>query len=384
MEDKFVMKKQFLVVLFAYIILGILGFSYLILQQENILRKYFVIDPQERVKQTNLSLCNSLSRYFIRENKDATLDQVADYIAKYGRPSLFEMVFVYKDKDGTMKQIDRSGVSPVTKDAFTSETVYPITIDSGRGQGYLLITTKESGKAELEEGLRKYKTISYSLRFLFGLLVIALLIIVFYHTYSAKMRLARDLAEIKASNDGLTSAYTHEYFMKILGIEVEKFRIYNSPLALLMLDIDYFKNFNDRYGHLAGDKVLQEVAKIIKSTTRATDIVARYGGEEFSVIIPYVAKNDGRSKDEKARLKDFISEIKNVADRIRQNVEECGLEFDSGILKVTVSVGGAFYYRKFENISRDDLLQKADLALYKAKRLGRNKVCIDYESSKPI
>ncbi len=381
MKAKTAKSTKFLTLLLACLILSIAGFSFLILQQENVLRTYFIVNPQERIKEYRESLSNSLSKNFIKENKTSTLPEVMDYLKKYGRTSLFESIFIFKDKDGQTKQITRSGISPVTEEVFTSEVVYPVTIDNGNIQGYLLIIIKEAGAAELQEGLAKYRAISYSLRFLFLLLTAALLTIAFYHTYSAKIKLAKEIAEIKASNDGLTGLHTHDYFIKILDIEVDKFKIYNIPIALLMLDIDHFKSFNDKFSHPAGDKILEEVARLIKTNTRATDILARYGGEEFAVIIPYVTRPN-ETLDKKERLKIFIDEIKNVAERIRKGAEENKIEFLSNVLNVTISIGAAFYYKKSSDASSHSLLRKADSALYRAKALGRNRTWIDFESTK--
>ena len=380
MRQKAFKSAKFLVALSAYLAVCVIGFNFLILQQENVLRKYFITIPQEKIKNYNASLSNSLCKYFARENKSAGLNQAAAYLERYGRTSLFDLIFIFKDKDGRLKQITKSGISQVTKEALASESVYPVTIDNGAMGGYLLVIIKDTGGAELEEGFRKYAAITYSIRFLFLLLALALLAIVCYHTYSAKMRLARDLAEIRASNDGLTGLHTRDYFMKILEIEVERFTIYNTPVALLMLDIDRFKSFNDTFGHPAGDKVLQEAAKTIKANTRATDIVARYGGEEFAVIMPYVAKTN-RRMSKKERLKVFVYEIRSVAERIRKSIEESEINFLSDKLSVRISIGAAFFYRKTALVASDYLLRKADGALYKAKHLGRNRVCIDYEST---
>ncbi|MFA6609355.1 MAG: GGDEF domain-containing protein [Candidatus Omnitrophota bacterium] len=375
MLSKLVQKTKFLIAALAFVIACIAGFNFLILQQESILRKYFIETPQEELKEAHLSLANSLSKYFDRENKYSTLEQVTDYIKRYGKTALFELFFIFQDKDSSMKQISKIGITTVSNAVLSSGNVYPAAIDSGNIEGYLMVMIKGSDSTELAEGMLKYKIISYSLRLIFLLLVTALLMILFYHDYSAKMRLARDMAEIKASNDGLTELHTHEHFMKALDIEVEKVNIYDTPLALLMLDIDHFKNFNDTYGHMAGDAVLQEVSKIIRISTRASDILARYGGEEFSVIVPYVAKPGDIAG--RRRIADFLREIKNVAERIRRNVEENTVEFNSNSLKVTISIGVAFYYKKAHGLATADLIQKADSALYQAKRHGRNRVCIN-------
>lgn len=379
MIARFSEKKRLLAVVMLCIIIGIASFNFLILQQEKILRKYFILNPREKMKQMQASLSNSLFKYFARENKYSDLSQIEDYIKKYGLTSLSELFFIFQDKDGNLKQVSKAGVTKVSSEILKMGDVYPVTVDNGSVEGYLMVSIKEMDTAELKEGLVKYRVISYSLKLVFLLLVTALLVIILYHDYSAKMRLARDMAEIKASNDGLTKLYTHEHFMKALKIELDKVHIYNMPLTLLMMDIDYFKNFNDKYGHRAGDKVLEEVSNIIKLSTRATDILARYGGEEFAVIIPYVAK-PGDIPDDK-RLENFLSEVKGVAERIRKNVEDARIEFESNLLNVTVSVGIAFYHKKSSHMTVARLLQRADDALYQAKKLGRNRTHIHYEPS---
>jgi diguanylate cyclase (GGDEF)-like protein len=196
------------------------------------------------------------------------------------------------------------------------------------------------------------------------------------------MRLARDIAEAKASNDGLTGLYTHAYFVKLLQIEIEKFQIYGLPVGLIMLDVDKFKSINDEYGHVAGDKILQEVAKTVKSTTRSTDICARYGGEEFSVLMPSVYAYE--EKPQPKTLESFVSEIRNLAERIRMNVENIEIRLADGkIVKVTVSIGISTCHSKREQLTPTALLEKADAALYTAKETGRNRIVIDKDSVPP-
>lgn len=366
-------------VILLFLVIGVAGFNSLILQQEEVLRKYFILDPAEKIKEYNLTLANSLSKYFARENVSATMSDVADYLRKYGRTSLFELTFIFKDADGVTRQATKDGIADVGRDAVASEAIYPVTVDSGRVQGYLLVAIKATRTTELEEGLAKYTIISYSLKFLFFLLTAALVTIVFYHSYSARMKLAKDMAEVRASNDGLTGLYTHNYFMRVLQIETNKARLDHTPLALVMLDVDQFKSFNDKYGHQAGDKVIQEVAKIIRLNTRATDIPARYGGEEFAIAIPYISKLEG-VEDQRQRLRIFITTIKTVAERIRKGVEASRIEFMANTLTATISIGVAFCYKHPEKISGEDLLRRADSALYRAKKLGRNRISVDYES----
>lgn len=373
-------RSRFFIIILIYLIIGVIGFNYLIIQQEDILRRYFIIEPRERAKEMSASLALSMRKYFTIENASADIEKVKKNMERYGSTSLYELLFIFEDKDGSLKQMSKTGLATVDNKALDYKWVYPVTVDSGKVDGYLVVMIKEAGEAELKEGLKKYVTISYSLRFLFILLLLALSTIVLYHIYSAKMKLARELAEIKASNDGMTGLHTHEHFMKALEIEVGKFKIYNMPVALFMLDIDHFKEFNDRFGHQAGDAVLKEVSAIIKMNARATDILARYGGEEFAVLIPYVQKTD-EIKDPKERLKVFVDEVKNMAERIRESVKEKKVKFLSSTVHVTISIGVAYYFKRFGGATSEFLLRKADTALYKAKRLGRDRVSIDYESS---
>jgi diguanylate cyclase (GGDEF)-like protein len=135
-----------------------------------------------------------------------------------------------------------------------------------------------------------------------------------------------------------------------------------------MLDIDHFKKINDTHGHLAGDQVLQVIARCLADCVRPMDTVARYGGEEFAVILP--------SCD--------IAFGKIVADRIRETIESLRIPLVSRAeLQVTVSIGGAFapeWIRSTTAIWTD----RADLQLYRAKSEGRNRVCIDAQQKTSV
>jgi diguanylate cyclase (GGDEF)-like protein len=130
----------------------------------------------------------------------------------------------------------------------------------------------------------------------------------------------------------------------------------NYTFSLLMLDIDHFKNCNDRYGHLVGDAVLKEVAKGIKDSVRLIDLVGRYGGEEFLIVLIETDKKQG--------------EI--VAERIRKFIEDKSIKVYDEELKVTVSIGISTF--PFDSKEVKSLINKADKALYSAKESGRNKI----------
>jgi len=158
----------------------------------------------------------------------------------------------------------------------------------------------------------------------------------------------------EAITDGLTGLYHHKYFELRLKEELDRSKRYSNPLSLAMVDIDFFKKVNDQHGHPAGDRVLREVAVILKKETRLSDIVARYGGEEFGVILPYV---------------DFQN-LFMIGERLRKGVEQK----DFGGIKITISVGIAYFDCKNADLDQGTFIGTADSALYKAKNSGRNRV----------
>ncbi|MFZ5572804.1 MAG: diguanylate cyclase [Thermodesulfobacteriota bacterium] len=163
----------------------------------------------------------------------------------------------------------------------------------------------------------------------------------------------------KAVKDGLTGLYNHEYFQNVLQQELLLSQRQNRQLALLMIDIDHFKRFNDNWGHLAGDAVLQQVSLSIGMVCRKSDIIARYGGEEIAVIL--------RETD--------VQTAFTLGEKLRRTVEE--LEIPHPLrtderLRVTVSLGVAVY--PLDAADKTGLIQRADEALYRSKSLGRNRV----------
>jgi diguanylate cyclase (GGDEF)-like protein len=165
----------------------------------------------------------------------------------------------------------------------------------------------------------------------------------------------------KAITDGLTGLYTHSHFERILESEVDRAIRYKTQLSLLLLDIDFFKSFNDNYGHQVGDIVLKEIAAAFTQGLRKSDTSARYGGEEFAIIAP--------GTDEK--------NIKILGERIRRKVENgIIIEHEGKKLKVTVSIGVTTLSEtdRENNIFPGDFFKRVDTALYKAKENGRNQV----------
>ena len=162
----------------------------------------------------------------------------------------------------------------------------------------------------------------------------------------------------QADYDGLTSIYNRQQFDKRLRIELKRHQRQASPLSLIMLDLDYFKNLNDTYGHLAGDMVLKKVGGLLLDTVRETDFPARYGGEEFVVILP-------ETKEEQAWL---------LAERIRGAIGRTAFSYEGNRFNVTASIGVASI-KPGPLTPGDTLVLQADQALYLAKNSGRNMVC---------
>ncbi len=160
-----------------------------------------------------------------------------------------------------------------------------------------------------------------------------------------------------ATTDMMTKLKIHHYFQTALVEEFERARKYKRPLSLIMADIDYFKNFNDIHGHRAGDSVLKNVAQVLIENIRPMDIAARYGGEEFTIIMP---KTD-------------IMEALIAAERIRENVSHRKVKIDERELSVTVSIGISQMDPEADK-NKNDLIERADRALYISKRNGRNRV----------
>jgi diguanylate cyclase (GGDEF)-like protein len=174
---------------------------------------------------------------------------------------------------------------------------------------------------------------------------------------TAELEKTKDEMEKLSITDGLTGLSNYRYFMQALESEFRRAIRYSRNVSLLMIDIDYFKNLNDTYGHLCGDFVIKKVAEVIKRVVRSTDVVARYGGDELAVILPETNKANALQ----------------VAEKLKGEIIDCRFEWRGKSVEVRISIGigtgpapgiGEFV----------DLLNAADRALYRAKQGGRNLV----------
>ncbi|HOK41237.1 MAG TPA: GGDEF domain-containing protein [bacterium] len=156
--------------------------------------------------------------------------------------------------------------------------------------------------------------------------------------------------------DSLTGLFVHNKIKQNLVKEINRSKYYNLSLSLLMCDIDFFKNFNDTYGHEIGDEVLKTVANILKNSIRESDYVGRYGGEEFMIILTEANKENANK----------------IAERIRQNIESNYIYYKNNKLKITISIGISTYPE--DGNDEEEIIKAADKALYTAKKKGRNRV----------
>lgn len=166
----------------------------------------------------------------------------------------------------------------------------------------------------------------------------------------------RELTELSIT-DGLTGLFNHRYLQDRFDYEFKRVRRYGGMLSCIIIDIDHFKSLNDTYGHQYGDYVIRQIATLIKTRSREVDICGRYGGEEFMVISNLHEKN--------ALL---------YATKLHDTIEKYVFEHPTASVNVTVSIGIAEYNSEVR--SKQELIERADRAMYQAKNSGRNMVCI--------
>jgi diguanylate cyclase (GGDEF)-like protein len=205
------------------------------------------------------------------------------------------------------------------------------------------------------------------------LLILAAIILVLGGIYYFIGRLLRKINEAQcklvqlATIDDLTQLCNRRYFFERFNQEMERAKRYQRPLSCLILDIDHFKHVNDTYGHLSGDQVLVDMAKILRNNCRQSDLAGRYGGEELIILLP-------ETDSPGAMI---------IAERIREMIEQHQTVDDRGeIIRVTVSMGVASLTGpELEKMDKNErIVQYADDALLRAKKDGRNRIEI-YQTS---
>jgi diguanylate cyclase (GGDEF)-like protein len=294
-----------------------------------------------------------MSSPILSVDSGSTLKEVAEFMSSNNisvvlvRNKSLDYIGVVTDADFTRKVATKERSVNTTKvDSVMSAPVKTI-------EGSTFMT--KANKTMRQSGIRNLAVTEK------GEFVGLLSVINFFKYYEEVEEYLSDLA----INDGLTRIHNRRYFDEVLAVEWKRARREHSPLSLIMLDIDYFKKYNDTYGHQAGDESLIKVAKAISGTMRRpADMVARYGGEEFVVVLPNVGQEDAVKLSEK----------------IRTTIEDLEIEHKlSSINKfLTMSLGVASIVPSRDS-SPEELLKKADKSLYNAKIRGRNCVSVAHD-----
>lgn len=230
----------------------------------------------------------------------------------------------------------------------------PVALDT------FLYNANSSDNASLKAFISAYKK-----ELLFGLILLAGLGLIGHivslraqiKTRTHQLEAAKQLAETEARTDALTGLPNRRHFLESLSRDIAKADRHQWPLTVISMDIDFFKQINDQYGHAAGDETLRQVSDIFRQYSRASDAVARIGGEEFALIC----------------LNSSASETEQLASRLRTEIAETNIIYKRQQFNITLSIGIAVM-QPGDDV--EQLLRKADLALYEAKQTGRNKVCI--------
>ena len=239
------------------------------------------------------------------------------------------------------------------------ELVHKIRTSGEKNYTYIIMLTamddKDNVVVGLESGADEYLTKPFNSKELVARVASGMRIL----KLEEQLMLAHQQMEILAMRDGLTGLLNRraieEYAEAEFNLTLRKERV----LSVIMLDIDHFKNINDRFGHNCGDHTLQQVAKILKEDLRVYDRIGRWGGEEFILILPDTQLMDAAK----------------VAERIRARTAEMEMSLENGEeFSVQISLGIASTASQFSSLTK--LIDAADQALYQAKQTGRNRVCI--------
>ncbi len=285
--------------------------------------------------------------------------------------SLFDIKTIPVSKIYPGVEVQATYVNNLLDNSFITKVAKPVTVTLGIILaviiGYLVINIDSAAIVTLS-----FVSV-YSLYILFAYFImkyhnlwigivypLMLGLIVFVSAFVVKYIIkSRDFEQqyLLATTDGLTELYNHRYFQEQMKILVEQSKRYDIPFSLIIIDIDYFKKFNDTFGHQAGDAVLRQVAQLLKQSVRSTDIVCRYGGEEMSILLPNTSKEVSITTAEKICKRVAAKRFK------LNNYQESN---------VTISLGVSSYPEDGETPA--SIIDAADKRLYQSKHNGRNQV----------
>lgn len=361
-----ILKTRFIGYLILLAITSWFLFNFLVTRQSSVMYKYFIEKPATYNVERAERIASSIYQSFNTEVKFPSLTNIKNFVEKYNGIPFLSVNFIYHDDTGAIKSVI-SDVNDIN--ILSAEYVYPIKRDN-RDLGTLLVYDINK---EYKKGMAEYHEIMNLTRIFFAILLVLLFSIVLFREYSTKIEKEKREAEYQAVHDGLTGLYTQKYFKEHLSREISRSRRYKRPVSLIMCDIDRFKQFNDTHGHLAGDKAIQTVARIISENVRTSDIVARYGGEEFAVLL--IEAGFEQAQNVARRLKDLTDKAIDTAGRIKDEVEQTTILVKKKELNVTISMGIASYNGE-PDYKPDYLISGADQALYASKENGRNQITL--------
>lgn len=360
------LKTRFIGYLVLLSVMSWFLFNFLLNRQSVIMYSYFIEKPASYNLERAERLSSSIYQSFKQEVTTPSLDNIRPFIEKYNDIPFLSVNFIYRDDKGFMRSVLEDAQEI---DILSAEYVYPIRYGN-QEVGTLLVYDINK---EYKKGLEEYNHMITVTRVFFAVLLVLLLFVLLYREYSTKIEHEKRIAEYEAVHDGLTGLYTQKYFKEHLEREIDRAHRYKRPLSLIMCDVDHFKEFNDTYGHLAGDTALKTVAHIIEDNVRTSDIVARYGGEEFAILLIEAGPEEAESIAK--RLKLLTDQAVEIADRIKGKVEHTLLNVDHTKANVTISMGVSSYTGG-ENYKSEYLISESDHALYESKNNGRNLITL--------
>lgn len=336
--------------------------------QDNLLAAYRIVD--------NKVLANYGGDYFSLINSDNSLDFEADnliitadqkYIIVRSLILSEENIklgsdYIVYDLNAVLSELRQLNSEKINYDILKGEAQLESGIKADRIIEFReLNNTDYFLKAETSAALiyDKISNISYKIMLiiLVTILAVSFLVTKALHNTFQKMveNLKKELKEktILSETDNMLGIYNRSKFNQELKREIDRTKRYNSELSLIMIDIDYFKKFNDNYGHHVGDQILKKIVSIVEKRIREHDILARYGGDEFMIICPETGLKDAEK----------------LAQRLNKAIDYYNCNEDNNL---SCSFGVA-EYREDDDLK--SLIKRADQALYQAKENGRNRVC---------
>lgn len=340
-------------------------------EQNTIMFKYFIEKPPIYFVRTE-SMARLMCLDFQKNLSSPSLENIRVLLDKYNSPPSLNVDFIYSDRSGT----PRSLLKDIPEKNLTkAEYVYPVKY--GNLSGKLLVYDMNT---QFKKKFEEYRRIAGLTRVLFLMIMVLLFLMLLFREYTAGIEKQKKIvesqrrnAEHRAAHDGATGLCNQKYFKMRLEDEMLLSQKYHRPITLIMCDIDHFKEFNDTYGHIAGDKILKMIADTIRDNVRGYDVAARYGGEEFAVL--FIGNEPDETIDAAMRHKTLTDKTIEIAGRIKKKIEETTLAVGDKTAHVTISMGVSSYTGK-DPYTGAHFIGEADQALYTSKNRGRNRITL--------